>query len=597
VVRTVTLSWFLTLFLCSMPFDSAVRIVDLFFYDGAKVVFQVALCILKINEEQLFQSRDDGEAMTVLASYLMAITNRDSKLPKFTNSSMQSTPLPTRTKPAPPIDISDLISKSHESYNQITAEIIEKMRFKQRMEVVQRLEDSTVRSIVRGLQQETGFGFDELKELFLIFREECLAKTYWGTNSSSLEDPYNPSHNQYEQYQIDFEQYKGLFRELSPWWCGVQCDKLARKIFQLCDVKENNQINFKDFSVNLGAICCGDPQKKLSLLYRLHLLPTSDEDLDEDLEEEEKILTPTSTSATSLLPTPSPGTPDATSQDFQITDDVIDEKSPLDDATACKDSVFLVEQAVEDHYAVVNSLSEGVVKMSATDTSLNPDEEDCNVEVKDYHYYLKKYNRERKGVEKMKDFPQFNQHQFIQLCKTLYNLFRDDNNEQQLYHSIATVANLLLQMGEVGKQFKKPAKQDLDDDVTADVTERRASLNSTSTSSFCLLSGSASPVASSSPDHKSEVKDEEDKDQVEDRSQLTLPLKSDPWRKRSSCYDDDWSISFEQFLASVLTETALCEFFERKHDISDALTRLRHRPRHHLLQHNSSSDVGVSENV
>ena len=112
-----------------------------------------------------------------------------------------------------------------------------------------------------------------------------------------------------------------------------------------------------------------------------------------------------------------------------------------------------------------------------------------------------------------------------------------------------------------------------------------------------MLSGSASPVASSSPDHKSEVKDEEDKDQVEDRSQLTLPLKSDPWRKRSSCYDDDWSISFEQFLASVLTETALCEFFERKHDISDALTRLRHRPRHHLLQHNSSSDVGVSENV
>ena len=62
------------------------------------------------------------------------------------------------------------------------------------------------------------------------------------------------------------------------------------------------------------------------------------------------------------------GTPDATSQDFQITDDVVDEKSPLDDAAACKDSVFLVEQAVEDHYAVVNSLSEGVVKMSATDT-------------------------------------------------------------------------------------------------------------------------------------------------------------------------------------------------------------------------------------
>ena len=43
-------------------------------------------------------------------------------------------------------------------------------------------------------------------------------------------------------------------------------------------------------------------------------------------------------------------------------------------------------------------------------------------------------------------------------------------------------------------------------------------------------------------------------------------------------YDDDqWSISFEQLLASVLTEPALCEFFERKHDPSDAIARLRNR--------------------
>lgn len=43
-------------------------------------------------------------------------------------------------------------------------------------------------------------------------------------------------------------------------------------------------------------------------------------------------------------------------------------------------------------------------------------------------------------------------------------------------------------------------------------------------------------------------------------------------------YDDDqWSISFEQFLASVLTEATLCEFFERKHDPTDAVSQLRNR--------------------
>ena len=43
-------------------------------------------------------------------------------------------------------------------------------------------------------------------------------------------------------------------------------------------------------------------------------------------------------------------------------------------------------------------------------------------------------------------------------------------------------------------------------------------------------------------------------------------------------YDDDqWSVSFEQFLASVLTEPTLCEFFDRKHDPTDAVAQLRNR--------------------
>jgi len=41
------------------------------------------------------------------------------------------------------------------------------------------------------------------------------------------------------------------------------------------------------------------------------------------------------------------------------------------------------------------------------------------------------------------------QDQFIQLCKTMYSIFREDSKEQDLYHSIAKVASLLLELGEV----------------------------------------------------------------------------------------------------------------------------------------------------
>lgn len=69
VISTISLSWFLTLFLSVMPFESAVVVVDCFFYDGIKVIFQLALSVLHANIHQLLGCKDDGEAMTVLGRY------------------------------------------------------------------------------------------------------------------------------------------------------------------------------------------------------------------------------------------------------------------------------------------------------------------------------------------------------------------------------------------------------------------------------------------------------------------------------------------------------------------------------------------------
>jgi len=97
VISTISLSWFLTLFLSVMPFDSAVLLVDCFFYEGIKVTFQVrgspplgcfscrswrsppvntvylllfhlqvALAVLHDNMEALLGCSDEGEAMTIL---------------------------------------------------------------------------------------------------------------------------------------------------------------------------------------------------------------------------------------------------------------------------------------------------------------------------------------------------------------------------------------------------------------------------------------------------------------------------------------------------------------------------------------------------
>lgn len=86
ILNMISLSWFLTIFLSVMPFESAIHIVDCFFYDGAKVVFQIALAILDINQEQLLKCKDDGEAMTILTGFFENITNHDATSPHMVHS-------------------------------------------------------------------------------------------------------------------------------------------------------------------------------------------------------------------------------------------------------------------------------------------------------------------------------------------------------------------------------------------------------------------------------------------------------------------------------------------------------------------------------
>lgn len=79
MIKMISLSWFLTIFLSVMPYESAVNVMDCFFYDGAKVIFQVALAVLEWNQEKLLNCRDEGEAMQLLADYLDGVYNDEGR--------------------------------------------------------------------------------------------------------------------------------------------------------------------------------------------------------------------------------------------------------------------------------------------------------------------------------------------------------------------------------------------------------------------------------------------------------------------------------------------------------------------------------------
>jgi hypothetical protein len=57
------LPWFLTLFINSLPLSFSLRILDCFFLEGEKFLFQIALAVLKANGDDILEIKDDGELM------------------------------------------------------------------------------------------------------------------------------------------------------------------------------------------------------------------------------------------------------------------------------------------------------------------------------------------------------------------------------------------------------------------------------------------------------------------------------------------------------------------------------------------------------
>lgn len=262
--------------------------------------------------------------------------------------------------------------------------------------------------------------------------------------------------------------------------------------------------------------------------------------------------------------------------------------------------------------------------------------------------------------------------QFIELCKTLYNMFSDRQEEQQLYHSIATVATLLLQIGEVGKAFhsqisqrqnvnsvtppggdsyqgvsieqrpvvmttesgdsccagkdvesteireekgeggttENACRREKEEDVRLGVTTEDSGAEERETGRAKAEHGNEESTEASRTKDGSEDSTkldggatcrEQDTGQLvedtsgteskvvtetclvhadgvngpNDRSQSASTTRSSV----SSCslVDLDWSITFEQFLASILTEPPLVRYFEEQIDINSAIEYYRNR--------------------
>lgn len=198
-------------------------------------------------------------------------------------------------------------------------------------------------------------------------------------------------------------------------------------------------------------------------------------------------------------------------------------------------------------------------------------------------------------------------------------MFSEDPMEQDLYHAIATVASLLLRIGEVGKKFsaarttKKPRDGTHSGDHNSATEEDEPPIPKPhqDPTRECQPPAAGDPQAKASGDaHLGKtlqdspavveggsgegqgspsllLSDDETKDdmsmssysvvstgslQCEDLTDDTVLVGGEACSPTATSriggtVDTDWCISFEQILASILTESVLVNFFEKRVDI------------------------------
>lgn len=456
-LASVSLSWFLTLFLSIMPLESAVNVVDCFFYDGIKAIFQLGLAVLEANAEDLCSSKDDGQALMVLSRFLDHIKNEDSPGPRIGSHHAFFS---DDQEPSPVTDIADLIRDSYEKFGDQSVEQIERMRCRHRIRVLQGHEDTTKQNVLRVVTPEVSILPEDLEELYDLFKREHMMSCYW-EQPRPMAPRHDPSRPYAEQYRIDAQQFAHLFQLVSPWTCGAHTEILAERTFRLLDDNMDHLIEFKAFVSCLDVMYNGEMNEKIKLLYRLHIPPA-------------------------------------------LTENDRDSQSPL------KNPLLSTSRPL-------------VFGKSNGDTS-------------DYQKQLKQMI---KDLAKEKDkgeteLPKMSQREFIQFCKTLYSMFHEDPEENDLYQAIATVTTLLLQIGEVGQR-------------------------SNSSGSFSQEGGGELQVAALSPEQDSVFADTDTETTPQDSG--ALPEEA----------EGDWTVSLEHILASLLTEQSLVNFFEKPLDIKSKL--------------------------
>lgn len=278
-LSVASLPWFLSLYINSMPMVFAFRIVDCFMAMGPKVLFQIALAILKINGEELLSVTDDGAFINVMKKYFASLgesAHPDATNPKHRNIT----------------NFQELLVVAFREFGVITEETIGSERRRFRQEIVDEIELFAKRSAIRQLKDlgrfskdQAGLVYDHMVEAIYRARRERQERGVPMTASAMSPSPQQD----FKEMRIEYETFKIFLSEVTTWGRDeymisnlnglhertekrVAEHELTRRIFNSWDTEKRGSLSFQEVLYGLDPIlfCSGDVLSSINWFFQLH---------------------------------------------------------------------------------------------------------------------------------------------------------------------------------------------------------------------------------------------------------------------------------------------------------------------------------------
>ncbi|CAI5759160.1 unnamed protein product [Candida verbasci] len=247
-LSVVSLPWFLSLYLSSMPLVYAFRILDIFFLQGPKTLFQVALAILKLNGDELLKTEDDGTFISIIKTYFHTLDQ--SAHPSSSNSKYRNT-----------TNFQELLVTAFKEFSNIDEEMINQHKNKHRDSIFQNISSFVKRTEIRNLPRLNNISNETLNILYDRFYSSVEISNITKGSGSSL---------------MDYKAFLKFMSDICDWvqFIDPKDEKndthFLKRLFNHWDPEKQNALTFSDLTVGLNNLVETDLMTSMSNFFELY---------------------------------------------------------------------------------------------------------------------------------------------------------------------------------------------------------------------------------------------------------------------------------------------------------------------------------------